>query len=140
MKTQFRMASLLAAAALASTAALAQLAAPAYDLSWNTIDTGGGSSTGGTLEVIGTIGQPDASSTVLTGGNFEVRGGFWNGSVIPLCAADIATPHDGMVNIDDLLVVINQWGSVGGPGDVNHDNIVNIDDLLAVIGAWGNCP
>jgi hypothetical protein len=130
------------AAALAATAAIAQFAVPTFDLSWNTIDGGGGSASGGNFQVIGTIGQPDASSTAMVGGTFEVRGGFWAGGVIaqPTCPGDVATPHDGVVNIDDLLLVINLWGTAGGPADITHDNIVNIDDLLAVIVGWGSCP
>jgi hypothetical protein len=46
---------------------------------------------------------------------------------------------NGTVNIEDLLFVIANWGSVGGPADVNGDNTVNISDLLAVIAAWGTC-
>lgn len=42
--------------------------------SW-TIDGGGQTSSGGSFEVSGTVGQPDADS--LTGGSFEVQGGFW---------------------------------------------------------------
>ena len=47
-----------------------------YDLAWSTIDGGGGSSSGGTYSVTGTIGQPDAG--VLTGGNYTLVGGFWS--------------------------------------------------------------
>jgi hypothetical protein len=112
-----------------------------FDLSWHTIDNGGGAcSDGGGLEVAGTIGQPDAC-TVLTGGTLELVGGFWPGSVEPVgtCPGDIT--GNTIVNIDDLLAVINAWGQgAGSPGDVNNNGIVNIDDLLAVINAWGACP
>ncbi len=47
-----------------------------FDLSWYTVDGGGGSSsTGGDFELSGTIGQPDAGA--MTGGDFEMTGGFW---------------------------------------------------------------
>jgi hypothetical protein len=55
---------------------------------------------------------------------------------------------NGVVNIDDLLVVVNNWGTIGmpgsNPGDIapvatGGDGLVNIDDLLAVIGMWGPC-
>ena len=46
-----------------------------FDLSWSTIDGGGGSSTGGNFTLNGTIGQADGAA--LTGGNFAVNGGFW---------------------------------------------------------------
>jgi hypothetical protein len=48
-----------------------------YDLTWSTIDGGGGMfSTGGTYELSGTIGQPDAGK--LSGGIYTLNGGFWN--------------------------------------------------------------
>jgi hypothetical protein len=48
-----------------------------YAIDWHTIDGGGGSSTGGVYSVSGTIGQPDASVTPMTGGSYSVTGGFW---------------------------------------------------------------
>lgn len=55
-----------------------------YDLSWRTIDGGGGTSSGGTYTLMGTIGQPDAG--VMAGGDYELLGGFWPGE--PLCTVD----------------------------------------------------
>ena len=53
-------------------------AADSFTLEWWTIDGGGEMFTvGGGFELSGTIGQPDASTTVLTGGGFELTGGFW---------------------------------------------------------------
>lgn len=50
---------------------------PFYDLTWHTIDGGGVMfSTGGDLELSGTIGQHDAGGQ-MTGGDFELTGGFW---------------------------------------------------------------
>jgi hypothetical protein len=59
----------------------------------------------------------------------------------------------GAVNIDDLLLVINAWGSCSPPpatcpadiapwagGGQGGNGTVNVDDLLAVINAWGSCP
>jgi len=48
-----------------------------YAIDWSTIDGGGGASTGGVYAVTGTIGQPDASTTNLTGGPYSLAGGFW---------------------------------------------------------------
>jgi hypothetical protein len=36
--------------------------------------------TGGSYELSGTIGQPDANGVVLTGGGFTLTGGFWAGT------------------------------------------------------------
>ncbi len=47
-----------------------------YDLTWNTIDGGGGMfSTGGPYSLGGTIGQPDAGT--MSGGAYTLSGGFW---------------------------------------------------------------
>jgi len=58
---------------LLSTACLAQQ----YSIDWYKIAGGGGTSTGATYQVTGTIGQPDAGGA-MSGGNFSVTGGFWS--------------------------------------------------------------
>ena len=68
-----------AALVLAAFTSRAQSGGP-FDLSWSTIDNGGGSSKGGQFSLSGTIGQPDAG--VLTGGNFKLEGGFWSGITV----------------------------------------------------------
>jgi hypothetical protein len=58
-----------------------------------------------------------------------------------ICRLDVT--RDGEVNIDDLLGVINAWGSPSVLHDIAPgcgDGNVDIDDLLAVINAWGPCP
>ena len=80
----------------AAAPARAQLA-----VNWYTIDGGGGTSSGGTFVVSGTIGQPDAG--VMSGGIFVVNGGFWPGVIAPVshcgsadfdCDGDTATDFD----------------------------------------------
>jgi hypothetical protein len=51
-----------------------------FDLSWSTIDGGGGTSSGGQFQLSGTIGQPDAGR--LAGGRFKLEGGFWSGFTV----------------------------------------------------------
>jgi len=46
-----------------------------YSLDWFTFDGGGGTSSSGSYNVSGTIGQPDAGT--LTGGAYTLLGGFW---------------------------------------------------------------
>jgi hypothetical protein len=46
---------------------------------------------------------------------------------------------DGVVGIDDLIMVINSWGPcppVNCLADLNDDGFVNIDDLLLLINNW----
>jgi hypothetical protein len=48
-----------------------------YTIDWFKIAGGGGTSTGGTYQVSGTIGQPDASGA-MRGGSYSLTGGFWS--------------------------------------------------------------
>ena len=64
---------------LAAVPVLAQ-SGGGYDLSWSTVDAGGGTfSTGGVYSLGGTAGQPDAG--LLTGPGYSLAGGFWSGGV-----------------------------------------------------------
>ncbi len=51
--------------------------AQSYSIDWYKIAGGGGTSTGATYSVSGTIGQPDASGA-MTGGSYSLTGGFWS--------------------------------------------------------------
>ncbi|MHC4990538.1 MAG: hypothetical protein ACYTGC_06115 [Planctomycetota bacterium] len=58
------------------------------------------------------------------------------------CPGD--TDFDGVVDVDDLLTVIFNWGCDAGPdaclGDSNCDGTVGVDDLIdGVILNWGAC-
>ncbi len=55
---------------------LQSVSAQSYSIGWYTFDSGGGTSTGGTYTVTGTVGQPDAG--VMSGGNFTLTGGYWS--------------------------------------------------------------
>jgi hypothetical protein len=61
-----------------------------YDLTWSTIDDGGGTSSGDTYTLDGTIGQFDAG--VMSGGAYTVSGGFWGGSAAVLVQFRVYLP------------------------------------------------
>jgi len=66
-----------------------------FDLSWFTIDGGGGgTSTGDVYSVSSTIGQPDAG--LLNGGNFTLQGGFWG------AVAVIQTPGAPRLSVERI--------------------------------------
>ena len=117
---------------------------PNFEITKFTIDSGGGTSVGGVFELQGTIGQQDAH-TVLTGGVFEVSGGFWGYSEAPPpCPWDLN--GDGTVGIGDLLALFSEWGPCPGqpgppecPGDFNADGSVGVADLLIMFANWGPC-
>jgi hypothetical protein len=53
-----------------------------YDLTWNTLGSGGGSNSGGGYTLNGTIGQPGAG--VLSSGGYNLIGGFWWSEQVPV--------------------------------------------------------
>jgi hypothetical protein len=67
---------------LSQVAAMVLLGLPAgalaqsYNIDWYKVSGGGGTSTGATYTVSGTIGQPDAGGE-MTGGSYALTGGFW---------------------------------------------------------------
>ncbi|MHC4415764.1 MAG: hypothetical protein ACYS0G_10810 [Planctomycetota bacterium] len=60
------------------------------------------------------------------------------------CAADPCPwdlTDDGFVGINDLLILLANWGpNPGHPADFNGDDFVGINDLLVLLANWGNCP
>lgn len=81
--------------ALAGISAIAQ----SYKLEPITIAGGGGRSTGGTYEAVGTIGQPAAG--LLAGGTFTLSGGFWGAVLVESAGPrlSIQYPSAGMAAI-----------------------------------------
>jgi len=61
---------------LLASACCLPVTAQQYSVDWYKVAGGGGTSTGGTYSVTGTIGQHDAGGP-MTGGNYSLTGGFW---------------------------------------------------------------
>jgi hypothetical protein len=95
-----------------------------YELSWSTIDGGGGTSSGGQYIVSGTIGQHDAAYS--TGGDYELLGGFWPGQ--PLCT----------VNFEHFARFAQYWleAGTGLPADLYEDDFVDLLDLELFVYEW----
>ena len=53
------------------------------------------------------------------------------------CPGDLDGNHS--VGIDDLLLVLQAWGTNDEIADVTDDGMVDVSDLLVVISAWGAC-
>jgi hypothetical protein len=73
MPAKHKFQTLLAVALLLPAASFAQ----SYSINWYKIAGGGGTSSGGSFSLSGTIGQPDAGGT-MTGGGYSLTGGFWS--------------------------------------------------------------
>ena len=127
----------------ASTAIAVLSGASDPEIIWQTINGGGGTSSGGDYALSGTIGQSDAGT--MSGAAFTLTGGFWTGAAnasTPPCPADI--DGSGTVDLSDLLIVLAAWGSCADPqacpADLTGDGQVDLSDLLGVLAAWGACP
>ena len=76
------------------------------------------------LEIIGFANSISVNGALVARGDAEENPGDVNG--------------DGTVNVDDLLVVISQWGPCSGcSGDITGDGVVGVDDLLVILAHWG---
>ena len=64
---------------LSALAVSTVLALTGYETAWWTADVGGGTSTGGTFALSGTIGQAGAGPR-LANGDYALIGGFWPGA------------------------------------------------------------
>jgi len=73
----------------------------AAEITWHTIDGGGVMwSSGGTLRLSGTIGQPDATGkSGMAGGSFELTGGFW-AVTLPSCTSFVVADFDHDCDVD----------------------------------------
>jgi|SRR5208282_862337 len=118
-----------------------------YSIDWYKVAGGGGTSTGGTYQVSGTIGQPDASDT-MSGGNYTLIGGFW--SLVSVVQTPGAPPltitHSGNAVIvswpqssagfalqqNNDLVDSAGWSTYGGT--VSSNNAVNSITITAPAG------
>jgi hypothetical protein len=101
-----------------------------YELTWSTIDGGGGRSSGGPYELLVTIGQPDAAA--ISGGQYELLGGFLPGG--PLCFVDFEhfarfAEHWLQEDCSEL----NNWCD---GADLNQVNGVNGADLRLFVEPW----
>lgn len=76
---------------LASAAVVFGQSGGVYDLTWSTIDGGGGTSAGGVYALSGTAGQPDAGPA-MRGGAYTLVGGFWIGGVPATSPSKIYLP------------------------------------------------
>jgi hypothetical protein len=61
-------------------------------------------------------------------------------TIVPTSMLTPVTPDiddNGIVNIDDLLSMLQDWGDAVSPADIDSDGLVNIDDLLMLLSNWG---
>ena len=110
-----------------------------FTIDWHTVDGGGEMFTsGGSFELSGTIGQPDAGE--MTGGDFELVGGYWaiSGGDSPPCdPCDMNC--DGTIDagdIEDFIDILFNGATPCDPtctGDTNGDGLIDAGDIEGFI-------
>jgi hypothetical protein len=98
------------------------------DVEWSTIDGGGGTSTGATYQVTGTIGQPDAS-IAMSGGQFSVSGGFWSLTAVVQTAG---LPNLSIVHSSNSVVV--SWPNTTSSKLQTNNNLASASGWTAYTG------
>ena len=97
-----------------------------YEISWYTVDGGGGVSSSEQYSLTGTVGQPDAGYSA--GGQYELPGGFWPGG--PLC----------IVDFEHFARFAEYWLETGAglPADLYEDEYDIVDglDLQVFVEQW----
>jgi hypothetical protein len=104
-----------------------------YSIDWHKVAGGGGTSTGATCSVSGTIGQPDAGT--MTGSQYSIVGGYWAIiSVVPSPGSPLLTirltatntalvywpsPSTGFILQQKTNVTATNW--ITAPQSVNDD-------------------
>ena len=119
------------------------LHAQGYSIDWYKVAGGGGTSTGATYSVTGTIGQHDASGP-MSGGSYSITGGFWARSNVVQTpgAPTLFVSHSGntvtvywqnvsgwnLIQSGNLTTPIGSWSASSAPtltGGTNYLNLVN---------------
>ncbi len=95
-----------------------------YNITWYTIDGGGGTSSGGSFKLEGTVGQHDAAYS--QGPQYKLYGGFWPQGY--LC----------LINFDDYARFADYWLQSGThmPADLYPDDFVDEYDLMLFADHW----
>lgn len=121
-----------------------------FAVDWQSVDGGGRmDSSGGGYAVSGTIGQPDASlfNMPMTGGGYEVVGGFWPVAAVPeVCACPGDVMPDALINGRDIQAFTDcllGGGSNCDCADTDPNGLLDVNDVDAFVIdllAGATCP
>ena len=107
--------------------------AQTYSIGWYKISGGGGTSTGGTFQVSGSIGQHDAGPVPMSGGNYSLTGGFWALYAVqtpgaPLLSVSLTTTNTVLISWPNPSTGFTLQGNsaLGNPGWADVTNSFTI--------------
>jgi hypothetical protein len=138
---------LLAGIALAQTESVSSaLRSAGYDLTWWTVDGGGGSMSGSGYALTGTAGQPDAGPA-LSGGRYTLFSGFWAGGgeappacPVPLTGVSVSGPSSGPTGQTLVFSATVQPSSATPPISYtwSTDGLLDGQDTPSATYRWGS--
>ena len=112
--------------------------------SWSSSTT---STTEASRKIIsGSLGGKDEDDDWVVGGGNSTNAGLVNTesssieqlNMLPNCPCDLNS--DRVVSVEDLLLLIADWGTCSNcDADFDSNNEVDVEDLLVLIAAWGPC-
>ena len=110
-----------------------------YELSWSTIDGGGGRSTGGAYALTGTVGQPDAGD--MSGGDYALSGGLWPGGTQALLQCFVNFEHFAVFALYWLDTPCDEGNNFCDGADLDYYGDVDLEDVKVLAYWWLNdCP
>jgi len=110
-----------------------------YELTWSTIDGGGGRSTGGDYVLVGTIGQPDAGE--MSGGDYTLSGGFWPGGLEALLQCFVNFKHFAQFAMYWLDTPCDVGNNFCEGADLDYLGDVDLEDVKVLAYYWlSTCP
>ena len=110
-----------------------------YEISWNTIDGGGGRSAGGDYTLVSTIGQLDAGE--MSGGDYSLSGGFWPAGPQALLQCFVNFEHFAAFALYWLDTPCNEGNNYCDGADLDYYGDVDLQDVKVLSYYWlTDCP
>ncbi len=128
---------------LAGALAAGQAHAQILDLSWRTVDAGGGASSGSGFTLEFTIGQFDAGA--ISGFDYEVLGGYWPGTDAASCYANCdGSTIAPVLNVNDFICFQQRFAAADPLANCDGSTIPpvpNVNDFICFQQKFaGGCP
>ena len=96
---------------------------------------------GGGIHVFQQVDDLELEGTIVCGNSPSQIYGSWvdqgGNEVLDSCPICADVTGDGVVDLDDVIVLLADWGSQDSPADVDGDGQVDVNDVLILLDAYG---
>ena len=112
------------------------------EISWSSIDCGGGASAGGALELSFTVGQPESGAA--SGGSLVIGNGFLPGSIAVCYANCDGSTIQPILNVNDFSCFLNRYAAGDPYANCDGSSIaptLTFSDFTCFLGKYAaGCP